>query len=374
MGNEIVPQAYGMIGASGQEGASAEEQPAITASHGQPGNVGYRMTAFGQYEDDNTASTLKQRDHKDATDLVAQAFNWQSGGDGRGLDLTDETSALTTQQTPAVLLPEAKMLFVRNGVEVDRHGKKAGKGALIATEEAPTLDAGNHWALFQPHAFDEMNFTTDPDTHHVLRAGTPQSTGVLQPQAFRKASRAHGTDSDEFATAESWVADGQANTLNTFDMGDTRTTHAIVETLAPSLTASNDPSRSPQSSEVTQQVATVHASGYGVRRLTPVECERLQAFPDGWTEPAVSDSARYKALGNAVTVNTVRWVLGRMLEQSGEAIQTMSTPVQSQAVKAAAMLNFQGSKGNNVTNDGSESFTLNAMHGHDVHAVVVEKS
>jgi site-specific DNA-cytosine methylase len=55
---------------------------------------------------------------------------------------------------------------------------------------------------------------------------------------------------------------------------------------------------------------------YGVRRLTPVECERLQAFPDGWTEPAVSDSARYKALGNAVTVNTVRWVLGRMLKQS----------------------------------------------------------
>jgi site-specific DNA-cytosine methylase len=269
-----------MVGASGQEGASAEEQPAITASHGQPGNV-------------------------------AQAFNWQSGGDARGLDLTDETSALTTQQTPAVLLPEAKMLFVRNGVEVDRHGKKAGKGALIATEEAPTLDAGNHWALFQPQAFDEMNFTTDPDTHHVLRAGTPQSTGVLQAQAFRKAARAQSVEDDE-----SWVADGQANTLNTFDMGDTRTTHAIVEPLAPSLTASNDPSRSPQSSEVTQQVATVHASGYGVRRLTPVECERLQAFPDGWTEPAVSDSARYKALGNAVTVNTVRWVLGRMLEQS----------------------------------------------------------
>jgi site-specific DNA-cytosine methylase len=52
---------------------------------------------------------------------------------------------------------------------------------------------------------------------------------------------------------------------------------------------------------------------YGVRRLTPVECERLQAFPDGWTEPAGSDSARYKALGNAVTVNTVRWILGRMV-------------------------------------------------------------
>jgi len=54
---------------------------------------------------------------------------------------------------------------------------------------------------------------------------------------------------------------------------------------------------------------------YGVRRLTPVECERLQAFPDGWTEPAGSDSARYKALGNAVTVNTVGWILRRMKAQ-----------------------------------------------------------
>ena len=53
---------------------------------------------------------------------------------------------------------------------------------------------------------------------------------------------------------------------------------------------------------------------YGVRRLTPTECERLQGFPDGWTEPAGSDSARYKALGNAVTVNVPEWLFRRMLE------------------------------------------------------------
>ena len=64
---------------------------------------------------------------------------------------------------------------------------------------------------------------------------------------------------------------------------------------------------------------TLHSQGnagvvtvYGVRRLTPVECERLQSFPDGWTEPSGSDSARYKAMGNAVTVNVVRWILGRL--------------------------------------------------------------
>lgn len=45
-------------------------------------------------------------------------------------------------------------------------------------------------------------------------------------------------------------------------------------------------------------------SGYRIRRLTPVECERLQDFPDGWTE-GVSDTQRYKCLGNAVTTSVV---------------------------------------------------------------------
>jgi site-specific DNA-cytosine methylase len=61
-----------------------------------------------------------------------------------------------------------------------------------------------------------------------------------------------------------------------------------------------------------QTLATTTA--YGVRRLTPVECERLQGFPDGWTEPAGSDSARYRALGNAVTVNVPAWLFARMRE------------------------------------------------------------
>ena len=129
-----------------------------------------------------------------------------------------------------------------------REGKPGGgKGPLLAEEQSSTLATGNGQTLFQP-------------------------------QAFRKSNRAQ-SDTDD----ETWVSDGGANTLNVFDVGDTRTTHAIVEP--------------PQ---------------YGVRRLTPVECERLQSFPDGWTEPALSDSARYKAMGNAVTVNVVRWILRRL--------------------------------------------------------------
>lgn len=45
--------------------------------------------------------------------------------------------------------------------------------------------------------------------------------------------------------------------------------------------------------------------GFKIRRLTPTECERLQGFPDGWTE-GISDTQRYKCLGNAVTTNVIR--------------------------------------------------------------------
>ena len=91
----------------------------------------------------------------------------------------------------------------------------------------------------------------------------------------------------------------------------------------------------------------VHTVGgsFGVRRLTPVECERLQGFPDGWTEfgvtdeyllrrkngpirdaaryldaidetarVAISDSTRYRQLGNAVCVNVAEWIGRRIME------------------------------------------------------------
>ncbi len=51
---------------------------------------------------------------------------------------------------------------------------------------------------------------------------------------------------------------------------------------------------------------------YGIRRLTPVECERLQGFPDGWTK-GISDTQRYKCLGNAVTVNVIEAIVARLI-------------------------------------------------------------
>ena len=56
-----------------------------------------------------------------------------------------------------------------------------------------------------------------------------------------------------------------------------------------------------------------------IRRLTPLECERLQGFPDNWTkygtQGIISDTQRYKMCGNAVTVDVVEAVAKRIITQ-----------------------------------------------------------
>lgn len=58
----------------------------------------------------------------------------------------------------------------------------------------------------------------------------------------------------------------------------------------------------------TSNFHTVFPNSTTVRRLTPLECERLQGFPDGWTADQ-ADSNRYKQMGNAVAVPVVQWII-----------------------------------------------------------------
>lgn len=65
------------------------------------------------------------------------------------------------------------------------------------------------------------------------------------------------------------------------------------------------------------------AQGLAVRRLTPRECERLQGFPDDYTlveyrGKKMSDSARYRMLGNSMAVNVMRWIGQRIAAVDAE--------------------------------------------------------
>ena len=109
---------------------------------------------------------------------------------------------------------------------------------------------------------------------------------------------------------------GDVSATMTADMaGPTHSGPKVM--VAPTLTT-NDPSRSPQATEVTSQIAAVYASSMQVRRLTPVECERLQGFPDNYTNiPKAADGNRYKALGNSMAVPVMHWI-GKRINQLNE--------------------------------------------------------
>jgi site-specific DNA-cytosine methylase len=135
---------------------------------------------------------------------------------------------------------------------------------------------------------------------------------------FRKSKRACSTTDHE-----TWVEADASNTLNNFDLGDTRTTHAVVQ---PSVYENHaQDSRVTGPLEVAPTVAAKFGTGGGnvplvgamaVRRLTPVECERLQGFPDNWSriswkgkpEEECPDGPRYKACGNSMAVPVMRWI------------------------------------------------------------------
>lgn len=146
---------------------------------------------------------------------------------------------------------------------------------------------------------------------------------------YRKTHRASDVDD-----AETWTPADVANTLNTFDGGDSRATELVAEPFAfepriarkganaissvvPPLTAESDHGDS--------EVRVVYRTR--VRRLTITERERLQGFPDGWTclcgvEPyststcTCPDGPRARALGNAMPVNPIEWIARRMVAAS----------------------------------------------------------
>jgi DNA (cytosine-5)-methyltransferase 1 len=192
---------------------------------------GFRMTAFGQYSDDNAASSMKARDYKDATDLVVHGT-----------------------QDPFVS-DRAFALGRNNGAEdavfVSLRGREGGATAELGGPIAGTLRASGGGGD-KPHVM-----TLSGDVAHTLR-GT-------------------GFDASEDGTG--------------------RGTPIVAQSMA-------------------------------VRRLTPVECERLQGFPDSFTRipyrnksaDNCPDGPRYKALGNSMAVPVMRWI-GERIQQAEEILE-----------------------------------------------------
>jgi len=112
---------------------------------------------------------------------------------------------------------------------------------------------------------------------------------------------------------ETWIQGGVVPTLNAFDNGDTRATTIIFYgNRVNDLRLQGEVINTLQARMGTGGNNMPMVADTTVRRLTPIECERLQGFPDNWTA-SQSDTHRYKQMGNAVTVNVIEW-LGKRLD------------------------------------------------------------
>jgi DNA (cytosine-5)-methyltransferase 1 len=197
------------------------------------------------------------------------------------------------------------------------------------------------------------NWVEEPRARELSRRDYKSSNHLAL--AYRKSARVSAP-----GTPETWVDDGRSNTLNSFDTGDVRTTHAVVasaysiredakantfsatpidaarclqkqqpsvqshhaqtfiaQDVSPTLTKFNMDSRSPQSEEQQRIIEAVHSNTSIVRRLSPIECERLMGWPDNWTAPEgvkAPDSRRYAACGDGIVANVAYWIGQRIMQ------------------------------------------------------------
>lgn len=221
------------------------------------------MTGVGWWNaDDGVTGTLASREYKDTAHVVVSALTSNMAGAGGGVD---DNTAQGGHLVPYV---KAKRAQTDQDYETWR-----------ASGPAPTLNAMDNTA----------------ESRATVLAVTAAVTHTLT---------AEGHDAGEDGTGQGTPIIGFSHTAGI--------DHQADESTFPPPMAGHD--RMPA-------VATSSA----VRRLTPVECERLQGFPDGWTAQRVErsgrragqvadqfDSARYRQMGNAVTVDVFAWVMRRL--------------------------------------------------------------
>ena len=390
-------------------GGTPRQEPTRTTPEGVASR-GLRMRGFGDYADDDTASAIKARDYKDATDLVVGnpilidrgafnqgqnalykpiisddpvipslvargphavatftpmfSFDTQFGSNANVFENQSPTLK-ASQAAPSVAIPihdQATRHSGKRGTKSDgkgnglgignegdpmntltsgdrhavaytlreREGKPGGgKGPLVTPEKSGTLAArSNDQTVFQPNVaiqYDGYNQKiNDTDIAQTLRLGRDSSDFVAQPvePVMLNMQGSKGNS----ATTE----DGISYSLNAMHGHDvhaiTVPTMAVRVSEAAGFKAGQGAQAGIGFEEGVSQTINANMSGLeptvltptmAVRRLTPIECERLMGWPDGWTE-GQADTHRYKQCGNGVASPVATWIGQQLLQLDKE--------------------------------------------------------
>ena len=233
----------------------------------------------------------------------------------------------------------------------DREGcAGGGKGALIQKDRSAALRTVNSQYLFQPVlALDRASFNQVKNAQYDFEIS---DKGINSPLVAKgPGAVCYGLNWQAAAGAGLCVEEELVNPLActripaicySIDQGGGKSSVDVREDKAPTLTTTHDGAPAVcywDGGQVASTLTANNADGsqrmpdkenfncvitrYIVRRLTPLECERLQGFPDGWTDIGewvdtngkkrqTSDAARYKALGNSIALPPWKWVLKRL--------------------------------------------------------------
>lgn len=264
---------------------------------------------------------------------VAYGINCSSGADAQvdaekiGCITAAANSSGNNKAAVAYAEEVPYTLKIRGGVDRDSNGKAAGKGALIQTNLSATLGVSQDQTLFQP----------------ILASGK-ETAGCLMASGYQKLG-AQEMFSGDYTVVEKktfpqqaydkFVDDTVATTLKAQGGSYGGGSESIVcEPSLYDMTHANDVIRDCGSTSPTLQnrmgtggnqvpITAQCIIRWIVRRLTPLECTRLQGFPDGWVEIGEwidskgkkhkdADSPKYKALGNSIALPFWYWMFCRM--------------------------------------------------------------
>lgn len=261
-------------------------------------------------------------------------------------------------------------LKIRGGTEFDSSGKRAGKGALVQTELSGTIGVSQDQSLIciegngsrDSHKGDgykesDVMYSLNTVEQHAVAYGEEKSPVILENHTAD--SRVKVNDDGIVQTLSSRMGTGggnvpmvmEQNCVYSIGNGQVHDALSPSEEVSKTLNCMDDtakiltlfeayqhhgyreglncnPLTSKQNESVRGDTPLIYENqsehiNSVVRRLTPLECERLQGFPDNWTDIGEwidtkgkkrkdSDSPRYKALGNSIALPFWRWLAERI--------------------------------------------------------------
>ena len=301
--------------------------------------------------------------------LFAAAFNAGAGPAAGGIGYTEEgTPTLKSAESGTNMVPAVLCLNDQGGKRMDlsegvsgslRSQEKGHQPLVLATQQGgaeigegvcPTITSAagtsgnNQPVLYENHGIDSRYTGPHPVAPTMsARYGTGGNNvpliGQEEPETYCIVGNVIDRQPENGGNGKGYQAD-LAYTLTGMDRhavyarqrvdefrdDDTASTESarqykdatdlVYQETVGALTSSDR--KGPNSQYVSQDKCIVESVRL-IRRLTPLECERLQGFPDGWTDiPGASDSARYKALGNSVAIPCVEFIMRGIALAMGE--------------------------------------------------------